>query len=718
MKKIRKYRIGNPIPTDSVVVKMELATGEIPFFTLNEAAKSLSITLDKNDRVYGLGETVRGMNKRGWTYTSKNSDDPVHTEDKRSLYASQNFILITCGNANTVAATSVSDNPNSVAAKNTALGLYVDTPGKVTFDIGYTKLDELQISFEDLDADLYIIEGGSPLEVVSAFRHIIGRSYIPPRWAFGFGQSRWGYKNESDIRRVASEYKKAGIPIDMIYMDIDYMERFKDFTVDEEAFPDFPNFAREMKENGIHLVPIIDAGVKIEEGYDVYEEGVKGDFFCKKENGENLVAAVWPGQVHFPDFLKDSAREWFGNKYKVLLDQGIDGFWNDMNEPAIFYTEDHLAEVFEQLDDYKGKNLDIWSFFKFKDLVGSLANNDEDYRRFYHEYKGQKIRHDKVHNLYGYNMTRAAGEAFERLCPDKRILMFSRSSYIGMHRYGGVWCGDNQSWWSHLLLNIQQMPALSMCGFLYSGADIGGFGADTTEDLLLRWTAFGIFTPLFRNHSALGTREQEMYHFPSRDIFRNLVELRYALIPYLYSEFMKAVLEEKMLFKPLSFEYDDERSAEVEDQLLLGDSLMLAPIYKQNASGRMVYLPEDMKMIRFRAWNDFDEEILPKGDHYVKAGLDEVLVFIKKGKALPLADIEKCRNNKMNEQNVNENESANGNISVNENDRGNISANENDSAAISGLRSVDISDKELKYICFEATAEDYELYTDDGVSRI
>lgn len=670
---IKKYRIGNPIPTDSVVVDMEIMTGKIPFLTINETEKTLSMKLEKTDRVYGLGETVRGMNKRGWTYTSNNSDDPVHTEDKRSLYASQNFILITSVDS------------------SCSLGIYVDTPGKVTFDIGYTKLDELKISFEDLDADLYFIEGKSPLETVSAFRHMIGRSYIPPRWAFGFGQSRWGYKNESDIRRVADEYAKAGIPIDMIYMDIDYMERFKDFTVDEEAFPEFPAFVNEMRENGIHLIPIIDAGVKIEEGYDVYEEGVKGDYFCKKENGENLVAAVWPGQVHFPDFLKDSAREWFGNKYKVLMDQGIDGFWNDMNEPAIFYTEDHLAEVFEKLDDYKGKNLDIWSFFKFKNLVGSIANNAEDYRRFYHEYKGQKIRHDKVHNLYGYNMTKAAGEAFERLCPNKRILMFSRSSYIGMHRYGGVWCGDNQSWWSHLLLNIQQMPALSMCGFLYSGADIGGFGADTTEDLLLRWTAFGIFTPLFRNHSALGTREQEMYQFPSCDIFKNLVELRYALIPYLYSEFMKAVLEEKMLFKPLGFEYLDERSAEVEDQLLLGDSLMLAPVYKQNASGRMVYLPEDMKMVRFRAWNDYDEEVLTQGDHYVKAGLDEVLVFIRKGKVLLLADIERSRN-------------ANNNSNV--------------SAAYSGLRSGDVSVTDLKYICYEAAAEDYRLYTDDGISRL
>ena len=647
---IKRFRIGDPIPTDSVVKEIAICGGEMPFFTKDEAKNQLSHTLAQNAKVFGLGETVRGINKRGWIYTSNNADDPIHTENKRSLYASQNFLVI--------------------FSKTETFGLYVDTPGRVTFDIGYTKLDELIISFEDFDADIYLIDGQNAADIVSQFREIIGRSYIPPRWAFGYGQSRWGYMTADEVREVADKYEAAGIPLDMIYLDIDYMERYKDFTVNKDSFPDFADFVKEMKDRGIHLIPIIDAGIKIEEGYDVYEEGLSQDFFVKKENGENLVAAVWPGRVHFPDFLNEDARAWFGNKYKVLLDQGIDGFWNDMNEPAIFYTEDHLNEVFEKIEDYKGKNLDINSFFEFKGLVGSIDNNGEDYKRFYHDYKGQKVRHDKVHNIFGYNMTRAAGEAFERLSPDKRILMFSRSSYIGMHRYGGVWCGDNQSWWSHLLLNIQQMPALSMCGFLYSGADIGGFGSDTTEDLMLRWSAFGIFTPLFRNHSALGTRCQEYYRFENTDTFKNFVELRHALVPYLYSEYMKAVLNNKMLFKPLCFEYEDERSAEIEDQLLLGESIMLAPVYRQNVTGRYVYLPEDMKLIRFRAYNDYDEEILSRGDHYIKADLNEILVFIRKGHVLPISEPEKGMGN--------------------------------------------ISKSQLGYICYEADDTSYELYTDDG----
>ena len=651
---IRKFRIGDPIPTDAVVEDMKLSEGSIPYFETDKEAKALSLFLDEKDKVFGLGETVRGINKRGWLYVSNNSDDPNHTENKHSLYASQNFLI--------------------VYSNKKTFGIYIDTPGRVSFDIGYTLHNKMTISFEDFDADIYIVDGDDPLSIVASFRHLIGRSYIPPKWAFGFGQSRWSYLTADEVREVADKYQEAGIPIDMIYLDIDYMERYKDFTIDEKAFPDFENFVCEMKNRGIHLVPIIDAGVKMEDGYDIYEEGVKNGYFVKKENGENLVAAVWPGKVHFPDFLNDDARAWFGGKYKILTDMGIDGFWNDMNEPAIFYTEDHLAEVFDQIDTYKGKNLGVRQFFGFRDLIAHISNNEDDYKRFYHEYKGRKIRHDKVHNIFGYNMTRAAGEAFEKISPDKRILMFSRSSFIGAHRYGGIWCGDNHSWWSHLLMNIQEMPALSMTGFLYSGADIGGFDSDVTEDLMLRWAAFGIFTPLFRNHSAEGTRRQEFYRFENIPAFRNIVNLRYALIPYLYSEYMKAVLNDRMLFKPLCFEYDDERSAQVEDQLLLGESIMLAPVYTQNATGRYVYLPEDMKLVRFRSYNDYDEEILSAGDHYIPAALDEILVFVRKGHVLPLAAPEK----------------------------GMTATNKN----------------ELFSIGYEADLASYDLYTDDGISRI
>lgn len=457
---IRKYRFGNPLNTEAVVEEHPIEQGKLPRVEVKEGEK-ISFMMTKDAPVYGLGEQVRGINKRGWIYISNCTDDPNHREDTRSLYAAHNFLLF---------------------AEKEPFGIFLDHPGKVTFDIGYTQQDTAVITMESWDMDVYFIDGKDLKDIVHQFRHMIGRSYIPPKWAFGFGQSRWGYKSEDDVREVERRYRELGIPLDSIYLDIDYMERFKDFTVNEETFPDFPEFVKEMQEKHIHLVPIIDAGVKIEEGYQVYEEGMEKGYFCKDEDGKEFVAAVWPGRVHFPDMLNPEARRWFGLKYKFLLDQGIDGFWNDMNEPSIFYSEKRLEKVFDELESFRGKNQDLMTHFRFKGLVMELANNPEDYRSFYHNFNGEgtPVRHDKVHNLYGYNMTRAAGDAFEELEPDKRILMFSRSSYIGMHRYGGIWQGDNLSWWSHLLLNIKMMPSLNMCGFLYTGADLCGFGADTT----------------------------------------------------------------------------------------------------------------------------------------------------------------------------------------------------------------------------------------------
>lgn len=618
---ITKYTYGNPFQTDAVVQKLEVQNGDVPYFTVAKTEEQLQFeyTLENEEKVYGLGENVRGINKRGWIYKSCCADEPNHLEDRTSLYASHNFLVLDGGREQ--------------------FGVFFDYPGIITFDVGYTHLNELKITLSEPDADVYVMTGESILDIVKQFRQLIGRSYIPPKWAFGYQQSRWGYMNEDDIREVVKGHREKKIPLESIYMDIDYMERFKDFTVNQERFPDFPEFVKEMKAQHIHLVPIIDAGVKVEEGYDVYEEGIEKGYFCKKENGEYFVAGVWPGKVHFPDVLNKEAREWFGNKYQVLLDQGIEGFWNDMNEPSIFFAQDRMDETFDKIAELKDKNLDLDTFQQFTDLVGSLANNTDDFKKFYHNVDGKMMRHDKVHNLFGYNMTRAAGEAFERLSPEKRILMFSRSSYIGMHRYGGIWTGDNKSWWNHLLLNLRMMPSLNMVGILYTGADIGGFGADATEDLVMRWTQLAMFSPLMRNHSAMGTREQEVYRFDHVEEFRKIINIRYGLLAYIYSEYMKSALNSEMYFKPLSFVYtDDEFASQVEDQLLVGDSLMIAPVYNQNAKGRYVYLPEEMAMLRFRGVDDYDTEILPAGHHYVEAGLFEMLVFVRPDKILVLTD--------------------------------------------------------------------------------
>ena len=616
---IQRFSFGHPFPTQSVVLSLPAESGPVPFLTPDDSG--WRFTLSEQAAVYGLGEMPRGINKRGWHYITNNTDESRHSEDKLSFYGAHNFLLVRDG--------------------STCFGLFVDFPGKVYYDIGYTRHDLFSFHTETPDYDLYLLSGGNENAICKEFRTLIGRSYIPPKWAFGLAQSRWGYKTEEDVREVARQYKEHDLPLDMICMDIEYMQDYADFTVNKERFPDLAKLSADLKAQGIRLVPIIDAGVRIDPNDPTCTEGVEKGYFCKKADGTPFVAAVWPGKAYFADFLRPEVREWFGHKYKALTDCGIEGFWNDMNEPSLFYSPERLRAFLNDMAALREKdNIEQEEFFLR--VVGGamgLMNSPADYASFYHEVDGQKVRHDQVHNLYGGSMTRAAGEAFADLRPGQRTLLYSRSSFIGRHRYGGIWLGDNNSSWAQLLANIQMMPSVQMCGFLYSGADLCGFSSDTTPDLALRWLEFGLLTPLMRNHSAVGTRMQEYYCFPEvLPAVRNMIRLRYALLPYLYSEFMKAALENTSYFRPLAFDYPDDPDArEVEDQLLLGEGLMAAPVYVQNAHGRHVYLPEPMKLLRLRAVDDYDEEILPAGHHYIRCALDEVLLFLRPGHIVPVA---------------------------------------------------------------------------------
>lgn len=578
-------------------------------------------SLKPGDRVLGLGETVRGMNKRGFVYESFCSDDPSHTPDKSALYAAHNFVIV---------------------QGESTWGYYVDSPSKVTFDIGFSHKDEMSIYLETPDFDLYFFEG-SPLEITHTFRKLIGLSYIPPKWGLGYQQSRWSYENKEEVKALIEKFEAEEFPCDAIYLDIDYMVDFKDFTVDENKFPDFQNFIQESKAKGYRFVPIIDAGVKIQEGYDVYEEGLAKGYFCTDEEGKPFVGAVWPGLVHFPDFLNPEARAWFGAYYHRLLDQGIEGFWNDMNEPAIFYTPQGLKKAMDSVKAIENENIDIYKYFGLKDAFYNLANQKSDYQSMYHRVEGGRVNHYDVHNLYGYKMTQSAAEGFKAYQDDKRFLMITRASHIGMAKYSGIWTGDNASWWEHLKLNIQMMPGLNMAGFMYSGADVGGFSGNSSPELLTRWMQFGIFTPLFRNHSALGTRRQEPWAFDSETLerTRHAVLWRYALMPYLYSELMKTTLKGDMLFKPLSFEYFDQGSHENEDQLLWGDSVMLTPIYEQNAKSRYVYLPESMCLVKLK--NPLNQrlewhEVYEAGHHFVSVEMDEIPLWLRPNELVVLTE--------------------------------------------------------------------------------
>ena len=612
---IKRFTFGEPIETEAVLQKpMPSAPSEFPCpCRFEDGCFVFSFTMEERDIVYGLGEAPRGINKRGWIYQSWCSDDPFHTETKQSLYAAHNFLM-----------------------KNSE-GVFIDFPSRIVWDIGYTKTDTAEIRVQGADLDVYIISADTPLEAVREFRALIGKSYIPPLWAFGYQQSRWSYHNSEAVDRVIESYNKAEIPLDCVYLDIDYMERYKDFTVDEKAFPDFESYVREKKAQGIHLIPIIDAGVKKEDGYSVYEEGREKGYFCKNADGSDFECGVWPGIVGFPDFLRKEVREWFGAKYRFLTDMGIDGFWNDMNEPAIFYSAQGLQNALDKAASLKGENLDLGRFFNLKDTFMGLSNRREDYAAIYHLIDGKPVNHERVHNLYGANMTKAAGEFFEKEFGKEKILMFSRASTVGAHRCSGIWFGDNHSWWSHILLCLRMLPSANMCGFLYCGADLGGFNENATRDLVLRFLALGVFTPLMRNHSALGTRDQECYSFEKPEDFRDIVQVRYRLIPYLYDTFRRASENNDMIFRPLSFDYpDDDIARECETQLMLGDECMIAPVYEQNVRGRTVYLPEDMTLLKLSG-EKISKTPLTKGVHYIEVALNEVPLFLKKGRSISLA---------------------------------------------------------------------------------
>ena len=617
---IRKFTFGKPLPTDAIVQSLPAEKGSLPYFSAHtgeDGSLTLSLSLHPEEVIFGLGQAVRGMDKRGHRYESWNSDVFNHTEERPSLYGSHNLLVF--------------------FSPERLLGLYLDDPGRITWDLGYGNRSEAVISSASGNVDVYLIEEDTLSGIARSFRKLTGRSYMPPRWAFGYIQSRWGYASEQEIRTVAEEHRKRHIPLDGICLDIDYMVDFKNFTWKPDAFPDLKKFQGEMKEDHIRLVPIIDAGIKVEEGYTPYDTGKAGDFFCKKEDGSDFVAAVWPGRCCFPDFLREDVRRWFGDLYLPLLEAGIEGFWNDMNEPALFYSDEGLADAFAAADRIRSGGVDYESTWWLKDVFNGMANSMDDYRRFYHLVEGKPVRHDLVHNLYGAGMTRATAEGFRRFSPDKRLLLFSRSSFVGAHRNGGIWQGDNFSWWSHLKMALQMLPSLNLCGFLFTGCDLGGFGCNVTEDLLERFLQLGVFTPLMRNHSALHTRDQEIYRFSIWETMRDTVSVRYALLPYLYSEFMKAALRDEMFFRPLAFDYPtDRRAVHTQDQLMLGGDCMITPVCEQNAAGRYVYLPEDMLLIRFRSAKDYDLVPLEKGDHWIDLALGEFPLFVKKNHAVPL----------------------------------------------------------------------------------
>jgi alpha-glucosidase len=377
------------------------------------------------------------------------------------------------------------------------------------------------------------------------------------------------------------------------------MDGYRVFTWHPQWFQQPKKMLDELKQRGFKVAVIIDPGVKVDSDYGVYKEGIKGDHFCKYPDGSRYQGQVWPGWCHFPDFSKPATREWFGNLYKGIIEDGVMGFWNDMNEPA------------------------TWGG-TFPDIV-----------QFDDEGKGAD--HLKLHNLYGFLMARSTYEGVKKLRTDRRPFVLTRAGFAGVQRYSAVWNGDNVSSWEHLKLSINMCLGLSLSGINFCGMDVGGFMGTPTPELFTRWIQLGTFTPLFRAHTHYGSPDQEPWSFGDwyEEINKKFIQLRYQLMPYIYNSFYQSSIHNTPIMRPMIYEYqDDPNTLGMDDQFLFGDHLLIAPVYQQNQTARKVYFPKD-------EWYDLwtGEKIFGSTEKLVDAPLDKIPIFIKAGAIVPMQQV-------------------------------------------------------------------------------
>ena len=495
---------------------------------------------EAGERFFGCGERTSGLEKTGTRQVFWNVDPPAgHTASFNNLYTSIPFAL------------SLRD--------GRAHGLLLDSTGRVEIDLA--KADPARAVYEPAGGDLvyYVFCGPSPRAVLDRYTALTGRTPMPPLWALGNQQSRWSYMSADAVRAIAAGFRERGIPLDVVYLDIDYMDGFRVFTWDREGFPDPQGLIAELGAQGVRVVTIVDPGVKVDEDYPLYAEGRERGLFCLDRDGEEYNNVVWPGLCAFPDFTDPAAREWWGDHHRALLDAGVAGIWCDMNEPALMVPLQSTMPP---------------------DVV--------------HPGGGRARLHGEVHNAYGSLMAQATREGLERLRPERRPFVISRAGYAGLQRHALQWTGDNSSWWEHLWMGIPQLQNLGLSGVAWAGTDVGGFFGDCDGELLARWTEFGAFQPFCRNHSSKEGIPQEPWVFGERweAICRDMLRLRMQLLPYLYTAFEECHRTGAPVLRPLLFEHpDDETTYSADDQLLCGGALLLAPITRPGIEHRHVYLP-------------------------------------------------------------------------------------------------------------------------------
>jgi alpha-glucosidase len=537
---------------------------------------------EAGERYFGCGERTSGLEKTGSYQVFYNVDPPLgHTASFNNLYSSIPFTLS--------------------LANGKAHGLFFDNTHRVEFDLALANEERAYYGAEGGAIVYYVFCGPTPAEVVDRYTELTGRTPMPPLWSLGNQQCRYSYMNEEEVREIASGFRERDIPCDVIYLDIHYMDGYRVFTWNNDRFPDPQGLISDLEEKGFRVVTIVDPGVKVDENYSVYTDGREKDLYCKTRDGEEYHNAVWPGVCAFPDFTNPETREWWGQNQKVLTDAGVSGIWCDMNEPALFIPDGAT-------------------------MPGNVVHPGG--------HKGEERWHAQIHNTYGSLMARAAREGLLALRPDERPFVITRAGYAGLQRHAMQWTGDNSSWWEHLWMSMPQLQNLALSGVAWAGVDIGGFGGDTNGELLARWYEFGIFQPYCRNHTTLGTRHQEPWVFgePYESVCREMVKLRQRLLPYLYTLFEECHRTGAPILRPLLFEYpEDETTYTADDEFLLGDALLVAPITRPGVEHRHVYLPEGT-WFHFYSGERFD------GPAHVlaHAPLGEPALYVKANTAIPM----------------------------------------------------------------------------------
>jgi len=583
---VRTENLDIKISKDSFSLAFYEKNGELIHKDAKEAIKwnkdeiwAKKITNDK-ENFYGLGEKTGFLNKKGKKYTMWNTDVfEAHIESTDPLYISIPFYLAT--------------------DRDKSYGIYFDNSYKSFFDFRVNENGEYSFGAQGGKLDYYFIKGTKVKDVIRKYTKITGRMNLPPKWSLGYHQSRYSYGSTEEVKELANKFRENDIPCDVIHLDIHYMDDYRVFTWDENNFPKPEKLMNDLKEDGFKVVNIIDPGVKKDPDYEVYKEGMKNDHFCRYLDGELFTGDVWPEESVFPDFTSKKVRKWWAGLHKDLLDSGVKGIWNDMNEPAVF-------------NDTYTMDLEVM-----------------------HENDGDPYLHKRFHNQYALLEAMGTYQGIKKY-KEERPFVLSRAGFSGIQRYAATWTGDNRSIWDHLKLAVPMLMNMGISGLSFSGTDIGGFTGDSNGELLTRWTQLGTFMPFFRNHSSLYTKSQEPWAFAEKyeKIIKKFIELRYKFMPHIYNLFYKTSQKGIPVMRPLFMEFPDEQKAyEISYQFMVGDSILAAPVYEPKKDKKLIYLPEGN-------WVNYFSDKNYEGKQYIveDTPLATMPLYIKNGSILVMGE--------------------------------------------------------------------------------